>query len=1076
MIVKLIEWSLRNRLLVLLLSIVIAIGGAISASHVTLDAIPDLSDVQVIVKTPYMGQPPQQVEDQVTYPLTTALLSVPGTQAVRGFSMFGESFVYIIFRDGTDPYWARSRVLESISQAMPQLPPGVTPTLGPDASSVGWIFQYALVDRSEKLDNFQLRALQDFFLKYELQSVPGVAEVATVGGAARQFQVELNPNKLAAYNLSFERVADAIHAANQSGGGSVVEMARAEYMVRSKGYLKSIADLREVAVGQDKQGYPLKLGQVANIQTGPEARRGTTDLDGEGEAVSGIVVMRHGRNALDTVAAVKERLDTLRAGLPAGVELVVTYDRSNLILRATKNLRDKLVLESIVVALVCLAFLFHLRSALVAVVSLPLGILAALWVMQLQGVNANIMSLGGIAIAIGAMVDAAVVMIENMHKHLERAGSNIENPIEPNPLQLPLNRGRANLAPPLSRGGWEGFKSVDQSGSNTDYWEIARAASIEVAPALFFSLLVITVSFLPVFALSGQEGKLFAPLAYTKTYAMAAAAALAVTLTPILMGYFIRGRIRSETDNPLNRWLLASYKPLLLRALANRRNTLLIALLCLLSLAWPLSRLGSEFMPPLNEGDLLYMPTTVPGISIDEAANLLQITDRLIRSVPEVERVFGKAGRADSATDPAPLSMLETTIQLKPRAQWAFGVTVEDIIRKLDSAVQLPGLTNAWGYPIRTRIDMLSTGIRTVLGVKVTGADLPGISEAAQNIEAALKNVPGTRAVFAERAASGRYIDIEVNRFQAARYGISTAEVKRMVEGAIGGATVTTVIDGRERYSVNLRYPRAFRDSLKSIAAARITAANGVQVPLSLLAKVSIADGPTEIKSENGRLIAYVFVDLATRDIGGYVEQANSALAKQVKLPPGYAMSWSGQFAELARAKQKLLWVIPATLALVLLLLYTYFRQLSKPLLIFSVLPFALVGGFWMVYILGYQLSVAVAVGFIALAGLAVEFGVVMLLYIDQALAVQNAPLTINSIREAIITGALNRIRPKMMTVAVIIAGLLPIMFSQGDGADTMKRIAAPLVGGMLSAPLISLFLLPVLYMIWLERSSRQLD
>ena len=1069
MIVKIIEWSLRNRLLVLLLSAAIAIGGIISASRVTLDAIPDLSDVQVIVKTSYMGQPPQQVEDQVTYPLATALLSVPGTQAVRGFSMFGESFVYIIFRDGTDPYWARSRVLEAISQAMSQLPPGVTPTLGPDASSTGWIFQYALVDRSGKLDNFELRALQDFFLKFELQSVPGVAEVASVGGAAKQFQIELSPNKMAAYDLSFEVVAEALRDANQSGGGSVVEMSRAEYMVRSKGYLKSIADLREVAVGQDAQGYPLKLGQVANIQIGPEARRGVTDLDGEGEAVGGIVVMRHGHNALDTVAAVKERLNTLRAGLPAGVELVVTYDRSSLILRATHNLRDKLVIESIVVALVCLAFLFHLRSALVAVVSLPLGILAALWVMQLQGVNANIMSLGGIAIAVGAMVDAAVVMIENMHKHLERAASLGQS--DDAQHVLPLLNSPPESEKLLAGHPGEGINVPLRGYINIpDYWEIARASSIEVAPALFFSLLVITVSFLPVFALSGQEGKLFAPLAYTKTYAMAAAAALAVTLTPILMGYFIRGRIRPEMQNPLNRWLLAGYKPLLLRALANRRHTFLLALLCLLSLAWPLSRLGSEFMPPLNEGDLLYMPSTVPGISIDEAANLLQITDRLIRTVPEVERVFGKAGRADSATDPAPLSMLETTILLKPRAQWAAGVTIDDIIRRLDSTVQLPGLTNAWGYPIRTRIDMLSTGIRTVLGVKVSGADLAGISEAAQSIEAALKNVPGTRAVFAERAASGRYIDIEVNRFQAARYSISTAEIKRMVEGAIGGATVTTMIAGRERYSVNLRYPRAFRDSLKAIAGARVTAPNGAQVPLSLLAKVSIADGPTEIKSENGRLIAYVFVDLATRDIGGYVERANSALAEQVKLAPGYAMSWSGQFAELARAKQKLMWVIPATLAVVLLLLYTYFRQLSKPLLIFSVLPFALVGGFWMVYALGYQLSVAVAVGFIALAGLAVEFGVVMLLYIDQALAANTGPLTVHSIREAIITGALNRIRPKMMTVAVIIAGLLPIMFSQGDGADTMKRIAAPLVGGMLSAPLISLFLLPVLYMVWLER------
>ena len=1029
MIVKIIEWSLRNRLLVLLLSVIIGIGGIVSVNTVTLDAIPDLSDVQVIVKTPYAGQSPQEVEDQVTYPLTTAMLSVPGTRAVRGFSMFGESFIYIIFRDGIDPYWARSRVLESISQSSSHLPAGVTPTLGPDASSVGWIFQYALVDHSGKIDNYELRALQEFFLKFELQSVPGVSEVATVGGAAKQFQIELNPNKLAAYGLSFDKVSAAIHAANQSGGGSVVEMARAEYMVRAKGYIKSIADLRQVVVGQDAQGYPLRLAQVANIQIGPEARRGTTDLNGEGEAVSGIVVMRHGHNALDTVEAVKERLKILRAGLPKGVELVVTYDRSNLILRATQNLRNKLVLESIVVALVCLAFLFHLRSALVAVVSLPLGILAAIGVMQLQGVNANIMSLGGIAIAIGAMVDAAVVMIENMHKHLERAG--------PQP----------------------------------DYWEVTRAASVEVAPALFFSLLVITVSFLPVFALTGQEGKLFAPLAFTKTYAMAAAAALAVTLTPILMGYFIRGHIRSETDNPLNRWLLSAYKPLLLRALANQRNTFLIAMLCLLSIAWPLARLGSEFMPPLNEGDLLYMPTTVPGISLDEAANLLQISDRLIRTIPEVDHVFGKAGRSDSATDPAPLSMLETTILLKPRSEWASGVSIDDIVHRLDSTVQLPGLTNAWGFPIRTRIDMLSTGIRTVLGVKITGADLSGISEVAQTIEAALKNVPGTRGVFAERVAGGRYINIEIDRFQAARYAIDSADIKRLVEGAIGGATVTTLIDGRERYSVNLRYPRAFRDSLKSIGSAHITAPNGAEIPLELLAKLSIADGPAEIKSENGRLIAYVFIDLATRDIGGYVDRANSILAQQVKPPPGYAMSWSGQFAELARAKQKLLWVIPATLALVLLLLYTYFRQFTKPLLILSVLPFALVGGFWMVYILGYQLSVAVAVGFIALAGLAVEFGVVMLLYIDQALSTCATPLTTHSIREAIIAGALNRIRPKMMTVAVIIAGLLPIMFSQGNGADTMKRIAAPLVGGMLSAPLISLFLLPVIYLARLERT-----
>ncbi len=1032
MIARLIGWSLRHRSLVLLASIVITSGGIFSLSQVALDALPDLSEVQVIVKTPYPGQPPQVVEEQITYPLTTALLSVPGTRAVRGFSMFGESFIYIIFRDGADPYWARSRVLEYLSQAASRLPPGVTPTLGPDASSVGWVFQYALVDRSGKHDTFELRALQDFFLKYELQSVPGVAEVATVGGAAKQFQIELDPNRIAAYGLSFERVAEALRNANQSGGGSVVEMARSEYMVRAQGYVKSLADLRQVVVGQDAQGYPLRLAQVAQIQIGPEARRGATDFNGEGEATGGIIIMRYGHNALDTIAAVKSRLETLRAGLPTGVEVVVTYDRSSLIWRAILNLREKLVVECLAVALVCLLFLFHLRSALVAVVTLPLGILAAFWVMQLQGVNANIMSLGGIAIAIGAMVDAAVVMIENMHKHLERA------------------------AP------------------NADYWEVVHTASIEVGPALFFSLLVIMVSFLPVFALTGQEGKLFTPLAYTKTYAMAAAAGLAVTLTPVLMGYFIRGRIRRETQNPLNRWLLALYQPALLWALAHRRETLLFAVLCLLSTAWPLANLGSEFMPPLNEGDILYMPTTVPGISIDEAANLLQITDRLIRTVPEVEQVFGKAGRAETATDPAPLSMLETTILLKPRAQWTHGVTIDDVIHKLDSAVQLPGLTNAWGFPIRTRIDMLSTGIRTVLGIKVTGPDLPGISSAAQDIEAALKNVPGTRAVFAERVASGRYIDIEIDRLQAARYGVNPGEVKKWVESAIGGETVTTVIDGRERYSINLRYPRAFRASLQAIAQARVVAPNGAHIPLGALAKLSVIDGPTEIKSENGRLIGYVFVDLVTRDIGGYVARANTAIAQQVKFAPGYALVWSGQFAELTRAKQKLMWVIPATLVLVLLLLYGYFRQFNKAVLILSVIPFALIGGIWLVYALGYQFSVAVAVGFIALAGVAAEFGVVMLLYIDQALAKQTAPLTSSVIRAAVIEGALTRIRPKMMTVAVIIVGLLPIMFSQGDGADMMKRIAAPLVGGMLSAPLLSLFLLPVLYLALRNRELRQ--
>ncbi len=1031
MIARLIDYSIRHRLPVLLLCGVMSLLTLISARQITLDAIPDLSDVQVILKTPYPGQPPQLVEDQITYPLSAALLAVPGLQAVRGFSMFGESYVYLIFKEGTDPYWARSRVLEVSARVAARLPPGVNPVLGADASSVGWIFQYALVDRSGRHDTYELRALQDFFLKTELQSVPGVAEVASIGGAAKQFQIEVDPNRLAAHGLSFQGVADAVRAANQAGGGGVIEMARREYMLRAQGYVHGIADLREIPVGQDAQGYPLRLAQVANIQIGPEARRGVTDFNGEGEVVGGIVVMRYGQNALNTVAAVKERLQYLRSGLPSGVELVVTYDRSNLIQRAVHTLRDKLIIESLVVALVCLAFLFHIRSALVAIVTLPMGIIAALALMQWQGINANIMSLGGIAIAIGAMVDAAVVMIENMHKHLERAG--------PQP----------------------------------DYWQVARLAATEVGPALFFSLLIITVSFLPVFALSGQEGKLFAPLAYTKTYAMAAAALLAVTLTPVFMGYFIRGAIRRENANPLNRWLSLAYRPRLLWALAHRKKTLGIALLCLLSCAWPLTHLGSEFMPPLNEGDILYMPTTVPGISLDEAGHLLQLTDRLILAVPEVAQVFGKAGRADSATDPAPLSMLETTILLKPRQDWAAGVTIDDVIHKLDAQVRLPGLTNAWGFPIRTRIDMLATGIRTVLGIKVSGADLAGIENTAKQIESALKDLPGTRTVFAERVGGGSYIDVTLDRFKAARYGVTAGDIKTWAETAIGGEIITTVNDGRNRYSVNLRYPRAFRDSLGALSEARVATATGMQVPVSAVAKVAVVDGPAEIKSENGRLVGYVFIDLATRDLGAYITQAESAIAQHLKLAPGYSYAWSGQYAALAHAKQQMAWVIPATLLLVLMLLYLYFRRLSQALLILSVLPFALVGGLWLVYLLGYQFSVAVAVGFIALAGLAAEFGVVMLLYIDQALAAHQAGVvSSHQLREAVIEGALTRIRPKMMTVAVIVAGLLPIMFSQGDGADMMKRIAAPLVGGMLSAPLISLFLLPVLYLTWRERTT----
>ncbi|MBN8772496.1 MAG: efflux RND transporter permease subunit, partial [Thiobacillus sp.] len=876
---------------------------------------------------------PRTVEDQVTYPRASALLSVPKSTAVRGFSLFGQSFLYVLFKEGTDPYWARSRVLEYLAQAQPQLPAGVRPSLGPDASGVGWIFEYALVDRGHRYDPDRLRAVQDFFLKYELQSVPGVAEVASVGGMVRQFQIEVDPNRLAHYGLSLQQIGDAVRANNAETGGSVLEMGHAEYMVRMRGYLRSEQDFASIPLSVDARGVPVTLGDVAHIQTGPQARRGVADLDGEGEVTGGIVIMRYGENALDTLQRVKQRLQELRKGLPAGVELVTTYDRSGLIERAVRALGTKLVEVSLVVALVCLLFLLRLRSSLVAVVTLPLGVLTAFIVMQAQGVTANIMSLGGIAIAIGAMVDAAIVMVENLHKHLEHA---------------------------------------DEA---CDRWEVVRRSAVEVGPALFFSLLVITVSFLPVLTLTGQEGKLFAPLAYTKTYAMAASAALAVTLMPVLMGYLIRGRIAPERGNPVNRVLHRLYRPLLLFALRRPIATLLISALALASIAWPVSRTGSEFMPPLYEGDLLYMPTTLPGLSIDEAANVLQITDRLIRTLPEVDRVFGKVGRAESATDPAPLSMLETTILLKPREQWPPGETVEDVIHKLDQTVNLPGLTNAWGYPIRTRIDMLSTGIRTAVGVKITGPELDGIVDLAQKIEAVVREVPGTRTVFAERVTRGRYIDIQVDRAQAARYGVSIANVQNLVQGAIGGEDVGTVVDGRERFSINLRYPRGYRDSLDALAASRVTTPAGMQVPLGEIAKLSIADGPAEIKSENGRLVGYVYVDIASGDLGGYVAAARDAVERSVPLPPGYAIQWDGQYIHLQHAKERLQWVVPLTFILVLLLLYLHFRHFGKVVLVMACLPLALVGGFWLVYALGYQFSVAVAVGFIALAGVAAEFG-----------------------------------------------------------------------------------------------------
>jgi Cu(I)/Ag(I) efflux system membrane protein CusA/SilA len=1034
LIKRIIDWSLRNRLLVLLLSLGLLLWGAWSLSVMTIDAIPDLSDAQVIVKTSYPGQSPDIVEDQVTYPLTSAFLSVPGSLAVRGFSMYGESYVYIIFKDGTDPYWARSRVLEYLNQISSRLPQGVTPALGPDASGVGWIFEYALVDRQHRYDQDQLRTIQDYYLKYELQSLPGVAEVASVGGMVRQFQIEIDPNRLAAYRIGMEQVARAVRDSNSASGGAVVEMGRSEFMVREKGYLKSLDDFARIAVGFSENGVPVLLRDVAHISIGGESRRGVTDLDGEGEATGGIVVMRYGANALDTVKAVRQRLADLKSGLPDGVEIVVTYDRSGLISDAVHTLKSKLIEESLIVALVCLIFLLHFRSSLVAIATLPVGILAAFAVMNMQGVSANIMSLGGIAIAIGAMIDAAIVMIENMHKHLERLGE------------------------------------------NANHWQAARAAAHEVGPALFFSLLVIMVSFFPVFALTGQEGKMFTPLAYTKTYAMAAAALLAITLTPVLMGYLVRGKIKSEQKNPLNRVLQAVYQPILNLAINNRKMTITLALLLLLSALWPASRTGSEFMPSLYEGDLLYMPTTLPGVAIDEAANILQITDRLIRQMPEVERVYGKAGRADTALDPAPLSMFETVIRLKPRSEWPAGESTEDLIKKLDSVVSLPGLTNSWGYPIRTRIDMLSTGIRTPLGIKITGSDSREISELAKQIEIVLRQIKGTRSVFAERIEGGHYLDIEVDREQAARYGITVAAVEQMIESAVGGKSISAMIMGRERYPINLRYQRAFRDSISALSKSRVMMPTGDSVTLGNLARISIHDGPTEIKSENGRLVGYVYINTEGRDLGGYVEEAKALIAKSVKVRPGYAIAWSGQYANLEHARARLYLLIPLTLLLVFALLYFHFRDCGKVLLVLLCLPFSLVGGVWLVYLLGYPVSVAVIVGFIALAGVATEFGVVMLLYLDKMIESfrEAGRLTdAHMLRAAIMQGAVLRLRPKLMTVSVIIAGLLPVMYGQATGTDVMKRIAAPLIGGMVTAPLLSLIIMPVVYLWWQERSLK---
>ncbi len=1034
MIAAIIRWSIHNRLLVTLLTLLLAGWGAWSARHIPLDALPDLSDVQVIVKTNYPGQAPQVVESQVTYPLATALLAVPGAVSVRGYSGFGDSFVYVIFADGTDLYWARSRVLEYLSQVAPRLPSQAQPALGPDATGVGWVYEYALVDRSGQHDLAQLRSLQDWFLKYELQSVDGVSEVATVGGMVKQYQVVVDPNRLRAYGLPLSQVRMAVQNANQEVGGSVIEMAEAEYIVRSRGYLRTVEDLQQAPLGVSPAGTPILLGDVAEVRVGPQLRLGAAELDGEGEVVGGIIVMRSGENALSTIQAVKSKLEQLRRGLPAGVEIVPTYDRSDLILRAVKNLGEKLVEEFIVVVLVCALFLFHLRSSLVILISLPVGILAAFAIMRWQGINANILSLGGIAIAIGTMVDAAIVMVENLHKHLEK--------------QTPRDE--------------------------AERWRIVEQAACEVGPPLFFSLLVITVSFLPVFALEAQEGRLFTPLAYTKTYAMAASAGLAITLVPVLMGWLVRGRILPEERNPLNRLLMAGYRPFVHLVLRHPWPVVLLAGLLTLTAWWPLQRLGVEFMPDLDEGDLLYMPTTFPAVSIGKAVEIMQQTDKLIRTVPEVQRVFGKVGRAETATDPAPLSMIETAIQLKPRAEWRPGLTTEDLIAELDRIVKLPGLSNAWVMPIKNRINMLATGIKTPLGVKVAGSDPAVIQQIGEKLEQVIRAIPGAASVYSERVAGGRYVDIALNRLAAARLGLNISDVQEVINTAVGGMNVTETVEGLERYPVNLRYPQAVRDSLEQLRNLPIVTPTGAAVPLSQVAEVKIADGPAMLQSENARLIGITFVDIQGRDIGSFIAEAQRAVAEQVALPAGYSLRWSGQYEYLSRALAKLQVVAPVTLIIIFLLLYLSFGRLGEAVLIMGTLPFALLGGIWLLYGLNYNLSVAVGVGFIALAGVAAETGVIMLVYLDQALSrrremarAEGRTVTLVELREAVIEGALLRLRPKMMTVATIIVGLLPIMYGVGTGSEVMQRIAAPMIGGIVSATLLTLVVIPAVYLIW---------
>ena len=1039
MITQIIRLAISHRGLAILLALLLAGLGVYAIQHITVDAIPDLSDTQVIIDTPYPGQAPQVVQDQVTYPLTTVMSSVPRSTAVRGYSSFGESYVYVIFEEGTDPYWARSRVLEYLSQVRSRLPAGVQPVLGPDATGVGWVYEYALTDRSGHHDLAQLTTLQNWFLKFQLQRVSGVAEVATIGGMVQQYQVVADPNKLRAYGIPLDKLRAAIERSNSEAGGSVIEMAEAEYVIRASGYIQSVKDVEEIPLGVNKSGTPILLRDVAEVRLGPEARRGIADLNGEGEVVGGIVVMRYGANAVEVIQAVKQKLAELKTSLPPGVEVIPTYDRSDLIQRAVDTLDHKLVEEFIVVILVCALFLLHLRSSLVMLVSLPLGILMAFIVMYLQGITANIMSLGGIAIAIGAMTDAGIVMIENLHKHFEHDPPTTEN-----------------------------------------RWRIVGTAASEVGPSLFFSLLIVALSFLPVFTLQGEEGRLFAPLAFTKTYAMAAAAALAVTVLPVFMGYFVRGRILPEQQNPVNRALIAAYRPLIGWVERAPWRVVGIAALLVLITLWPASRLGSEFMPALDEGTLLYMPSLLPGLSAGKAQQILEQTDRLIKTVPEVESVFGKAGKAETATDPAPLSMFETVVQFKPKTEWRPGMTTEKLKQELDARVQLPGVTNVWVMPIRNRIDMLSTGVKTPVGIKISGPELKVIEDIGQHLENIIRAVPGTASVYADRTVEGRYVSITIDRLAAARYGLNITDVQDVVQTAVGGMDVTETVEGLERFPVNLRYPAYWRDSLQRLKDLPLVTPTGETVPLSQVAEVDVVSGPDMIQSTNTRPTGNVYIDINGRDLGSYVKDVQKAVAKQLTLPPGYTLAWTGQYQYLQRAKERLKLVVPLTLVVILLLLYLNFRSFGKAFIIMGTLPLSAVGGVWLLWLLGYNLSVAVGVGFIALAGVAAEAGVVMLVYLDAALkarqdvaAAEKRSLTTEDLKEALVEGAVLRVRPILMTVTAIIVGLLPIMFGGGTGSEVMRRIAAPMVGGMVSATVLALLVVPAAYYLWNKHKLR---